>query len=111
MLPVSIRGHVTTRFLKVFKTLPEVFQRGKMDFFRESSPPNFISFCLDNQNSNETQTPSNPVLEIPAESSRLQVPTRGAQLDTPTEQDSGQLNFATLVTSPGSFDSQPDVNV
>ena len=82
-----------------------------MDFFRGSSPSNFISFCLDNQNSNETQAPSNPVLEIPVESSQLQVPTEGTQLDTPTEQDSGQLNFATLATSPGSIDSQPDVNV
>ena len=82
-----------------------------MDFFRGSSPPNFFSFCLDSQNSNETQTPFNPVLEILAESSQLQVPTRGAQSDTPTDQDSGQLNFATLVTSPGSLGSQPDVNV
>ena len=82
-----------------------------MDFFRGRSPPNFISICLDNQNSNETQAPSNPVLEIPVESSQLQVPTEGTQLDTPTEQDSGQLNFATLATSPGSIDSQPDVNV
>ena len=82
-----------------------------MDFFRGSSRPNFIFFCLDNQNSNETQTPYNQVLEIPAESPHLQVPTSGAQPDTPTGQDSGQLNFVTLVASPGRIDSQTDVIV
>ena len=82
-----------------------------MDFFQGTSPPNFISFCLDNHNVNETQTPSNPALEIPAESSQPQLPTRTTQPDTPTEQDSGRLNFVTLEASPGSIDSQTDVNV
>ena len=82
-----------------------------MDFFQGSSPPNLISFCLDNQNVNESQTPSNPVLEISAESSQPQVPTSSTQPDTPTEQDSGQLNFVTLEASHGSIDSQTDVNV
>ena len=32
-----------------------------MDFFQGSSPPNFISFCLENQNIDEAQTPTNTV--------------------------------------------------
>ena len=51
------------------------------------------------------------MLKIPAESPQLQVPTSGAQPDTPTEQDSGQLNFVTLIASTGGIDSQTDANV
>ena len=82
-----------------------------MDFFQGSSPPNFISFCLDNQNVNETQTSSNPVLEIPTEPLQTQASTGSALPDTPTEPDSGRPNVAAFEASPGSIDSQTDVNV
>ena len=82
-----------------------------MDFFQGISPPNFISFCLDNQNVNETQTSSNPVLEIPTEPLQTQASTGSALPDTPTEPDSGRPNVAAFEPSPGSIDSQTDVNV
>ena len=39
-----------------------------MDFFQGSSPPNFISFCLENQNVDEDQTPTNTTEIIHAQS-------------------------------------------
>ena len=82
-----------------------------MYFFQGSSPPNFICFCLDNQNVNETQTTSKPALEIPVESSQPQVPPSSTQPGTSTDHYSGQPNLVTLEASPGSIDSQTDVNV
>ena len=38
-----------------------------MDFYQGSIPPNFISFCLENQTSDETQVPANPSLDNPVE--------------------------------------------
>ena len=68
MLPVSIKEHVLTHFIQVFKALPEVLCCGKMDFFQGSSPPTFISFCLENQNVDEDQTPTNTTENIHAQS-------------------------------------------
>ena len=73
-------------------------------------PPNFISFCLVNQNVEETQTPSNLAPEIPIESSQPQVPLTSIHPDTSAEQNSGQPNLARLVASTGNNDSQTDVN-
>ena len=39
-----------------------------MDFFQGSSPPNFISFCLENQNVDDDQTPTNTTENIHAHS-------------------------------------------
>ena len=39
-----------------------------MDIFQGSSPPNFISFCLENQNIEESQTPTNTTVNIHAQS-------------------------------------------
>ena len=82
-----------------------------MDFFQGNSPPNFIFFCLDNQNVNETRTSFNPVLEIPTEPLQNQSSTGSALPDTPTETGSGRPNVAAFEASPGSIDSQTDVNV
>ena len=68
MLPASTSKRVITRFVQIFKTLPEVFKRGKMDFFRGSSPPNFISFRLDNQTGEESQMQTNTPTDTPIES-------------------------------------------
>ena len=68
MLPASISKRVITRFVQIFKTLPEVFKCGKMDFFQGSSPPNFISFRLDNQTGEESQTQTNTPSDTPIES-------------------------------------------
>ena len=45
------------RFCQVFKTLPEDFKSGKMDSFQRSTPPNFISFRLENILEEDEQTP------------------------------------------------------
>ena len=68
MLPASISKRVITRFVQIFKTLPEVFKCGKMDFFQGISPPNFISFSLDNQTGEESQTQTNTPSDTPIES-------------------------------------------
>ena len=81
-----------------------------MDFFQGSPPPNFISFCLDNQNDNETQTSSNPVLEIPLEPLQTQVLTGSVLPDTPTEPNSERPKVATFDAFPENIDSQTDVN-
>ena len=39
----------------------------QMDFYQGSIPPNFISFCLENQTSDETQVPANLSLDNPVE--------------------------------------------
>ena len=39
-----------------------------MDFFQGSSPPNFISFCLENQIVDENQTPTNTTVNIHTQS-------------------------------------------
>ena len=81
-----------------------------MDFFQGSLPSNFISFCLVNQNVDETQTPFNLAPEIPVEFSQPRVPLTNIHPDTSVEQSFGQPNLARLVASPGSIDSQTDVN-
>ena len=44
-----------------------------MDFFQGSSPPNFISFCLGNQNVDELQIQTITTTNIPAESAQTSV--------------------------------------
>ena len=39
----------------------------QMNFYQGSIPPNFISFCLENQTSDETQVPANLSLDNPVE--------------------------------------------
>ena len=45
-----------------------------MDFFQGSLPPNFISFCLENQSVDESQIQTNTATSIPAESAQTSVP-------------------------------------
>ena len=48
-----------------------------MDFFRRSSPPKFVSLCLENQNTDESQIQTNIAMDIPSESA--QTPHYSAQ--------------------------------
>ena len=54
-----------------------------MDFFRGSSPPNFISFCLGNRNVDESQDQTNTRIGNPTESSQSSVPVPASNF-TPT---------------------------
>ena len=45
-----------------------------MDFFQGSLPPNFIPFCLDNQNTDERQSRTNAALVNLAEPSQSSIP-------------------------------------
>ena len=42
-----------------------------MDFFQGSSPPTFISFCLENQNEDDQQIPANTEESIPAQPNQV----------------------------------------
>ena len=95
MLPVSNVEHVTTCSVQISKSLPEDFKRGKMDFFQGSSPPNFISFCLENcPPEGETSSVDPPQLLPPT--------TGNAAQETPVA--------ANALFSPQSITSEVDVN-
>ena len=82
-------------FLLIFKTLPEDFKSGRMDFFQGSSPPNFIPFRLENVLEEDVLTPDPTIVRTPGD------PTTQA----PRTSESG------LQVSPQSVDSETDVNV
>ena len=66
LLPVSIRGHVITCLFKFSNTSGRFLKRSKWIFFQGSAPPNFISFCLANQNEDELQASANTVPNLSA---------------------------------------------
>ena len=67
------------RFIQIFKTASGSLLTRQMDFYRGSIPPNFISFCLDRQNLDDSHTPTNPASANPTEviSSMNSVPIPG----------------------------------
>ena len=52
-------------FLLIFKTLPEDFKSGRMDFFQGSTPPNFIPFRLENVLEEDVLTPDPTSVRTP----------------------------------------------
>ena len=94
-----------------------------MDFFQGSSPPNFISLCLENQDVDESPMwiQNNTVMGIPAESAQTSVPSsvpNVAQVPVvssppPFPPIRASSNQAQLMASksPFSMDSNVDVTV
>ena len=86
-----------------------------MDFFQGSSPPNFISFCLGNQNVDESQDQTNTRIGNATGSSQSSVPAPASNI-TPTSAPpfrptriSLNLVQQTSANSPLSTDSNVDV--
>ena len=88
-----------------------------MDFFQGSSPPTFISFCLENQNEDDQQVPANTEEGIPAQLNQVStqiVLSESAPISAlsppsfhPTRNLFSQVQ--TAVDSPFSTDSNVDV--
>ena len=95
-----------------------------MDFFQGSSPPNFISFCLENQNNDESQirntTSSNNLAEVPQRPLPITMPRPRSDLIAPSSLSSSNILAMptaavtggaqdTATPSPFSVDSDFDV--
>ena len=86
-----------------------------MDFFPGTTSPNFISFCLENQNLDDTQPPTNVVSSVPSEtvpehaSSSYPIPPVSSILTrAPPEENLAQVQ-ASFARCPASSDSEPNV--
>ena len=88
-----------------------------MDIFQGSSPPNFISFCLENQNIDESQTPTNTTVNIPTQSEQTFDPSSvltANLVQDPIPTSLPHVRFVTFqdqntTESPHSIDSNVDV--
>ena len=89
-----------------------------MDFFQGSLPPNFISFCLENQNVDEPQDQTNTTIGNPTGSSQSSVPVPVSNFTPasaispppfPPTRDSFNLAQQMAANSPFSTDSNVDV--
>ena len=77
-----------------------------MDSFRGSIPPNFISFCLENQTTEVVNAPAKPA----ATTSAASPPTEtGPQIQNPSVPQELSRSRADDITSTHSADSDPDV--
>ena len=77
-----------------------------MDSFRGSIPPNFISFCLENQTTEVVNAPAEPT----ATTSAASPPTEtGPQIQNPSVPQELSRSRADDITSTHSADSDPDV--
>ena len=88
-----------------------------MDFFQGSPRPNFIAFCLENQNVDENQTPTNTTVNIHAQSEQTFDPSSVLTANLAQDPISTPLPHVRFVTfqdqntteSPLSTDSNVDV--
>ena len=89
-----------------------------MDFFQGSSPPNYISFCLENQNLDEAQIQLNTVMGSPAESAQTSLPRsvpNVTQVPVPSPHsfppNRASFNQAQLFASNSPFSTDSNVDV